>query len=179
MGNQQSNKRKEKKVKQMNNSHNAKKCKKKNKKNSILMDGMAALPTNPVIVSPPAPPGDKFTADQKLNLKIYPSYASGKNELTGLEDGNPDDIKFYRCNKDRLHQRKSATVPAFHSSAVRDYPELGRRCLRSDSLSETRSSARASNNSSPKSTSPKGRHVFCGSSKHIEFKLLSHFHAPR
>jgi len=163
----------------MNNSHNAKKCKKKNKKNSILMDGMAALPTNPVIVSPPAPPGDKFTADQKLNLKIYPSYASGKNELTGLEDGNPDDIKFYRCNKDRLHQRKSATVPAFHSSAVRDYPELGRRCLRSDSLSETRSSARASNNSSPKSTSPKGRHVFCGPSKHIEFKLLSHFHAPR
>lgn len=169
MGNQQSNKRKEKKEKskQMNNSHHAKKCKKKNKKNSILTDGIATTPSNPVVISSPAaaPPADKFPADQKLNLKIYPSYTSGKSELNGaMEDGNPDDIKVYRHNKDRLHQRKSATVPAFHSSAVRDYPELGRRCpLRWDSLSETRSSARASNTGSPKSNSPKGRlSIFSG-----------------
>lgn len=166
MGNQQSNKRKEN-AKQTNNSHRAKKCKKKNKKNSILTDGIAGIPSNPVVIGgPPAPPGDKFPVDQKLNLKIYPSYTSGKNELTCLEDGNPDDVRVYRHNKDRLHQRKSATVPAFHSSTIRDYPELGRRCLRWDSLSETRSSnPRASNTSTPTNTGRKGRHVFYGSFK--------------
>lgn len=163
MGNQQSNKRKEN-TKQTNNSHRAKKCKKKNKKNSILTDG---IPSNPVVIGGPSvPPGDKFPVDQKLSLKIYPSYTSGKNELTCLEDGNPDDIKVYRHNKDHLHQRKSSTVPAFHSSAIRDYPELGRRCLRWDSLSETRSSnPRASNTSTPTNTGRKGRSVFCGSFK--------------
>ena len=154
MGNQHGNKRKanHEDAKSVPSVPQAKKSKKKNKKNAENL-----IISAPILIknSSPKTPTDK----PDFRVKIFPSYnkisdygLDGYNSL----DSRKDDIKVYRRCKDRYKSDKNAGAATISCSASRDYPELGRRSKRWDSLSDSRSS-RTSNASSLISVCPKGK----------------------
>ena len=121
--------------------------------------------------------------ERKFEVKIYRSYsnctAADRNALLAPAEPSLDDVKIYRRSKDRLHEGCSGTLSrSFNagrskSPASRDYPELGRRALRWESLSDTRSSIRASTTSSLTSVCYKGEViVIYASTKRIGMELL-------